>query len=157
MSRIRIKTDYYGGALILVIGLSAILASRAYRIGSLGHMGPGFFPFSIGILLSLCGLLIAASAAFFDAPAGALPGPTHGIPDLRGGLCLILGVLAFLGFGTYTGLLPATFAIVFISALGDRNNSVRDAFLLSLAMCLIAAIVFSWGLHLQLPLMRWGF
>jgi len=79
------------------------------------------------------------------------------MPDLRGGICIILGILAFLAFGKYFGLIPATFAIVFISALGDRSNSVVQALLLSLAMCVIAAVVFWWALQLQLPLFRWGF
>ncbi|MFP3711527.1 tripartite tricarboxylate transporter TctB family protein, partial [Paraburkholderia sp. SIMBA_009] len=48
------------------------------------------------------------------------------------------------------------FAIVFISALGDRKNTVKQAFVLSLGMSVIAVVVFWWALQLQLPLFRWG-
>ncbi|MCJ9713295.1 tripartite tricarboxylate transporter TctB family protein, partial [Bordetella hinzii] len=51
---------------------------------------------------------------------------------------------------------PATFAIVFISALGDRTNTLKQALLLSVSMCVIAVVVFWWALQLQLPLFRWG-
>ena len=78
------------------------------------------------------------------------------MPDIRGGICIILGILAFLLFGEYGGLLPATFAIVFISALGDRDNTLTEALLLSLAMSFIAVVVFWWALKLQLPLFQWG-
>ncbi|MNI53324.1 Tripartite tricarboxylate transporter TctB family protein [compost metagenome] len=78
------------------------------------------------------------------------------MPDLRGSVCIILGILAFLLLGEYGGLLPATFAIVFISALGDRKNTIKQAILLSVAMSAIAVVVFWWALQLQLPLFRWG-
>lgn len=154
----RFKKDYYGGALLVVIGLAAVYAGIGYRVGELAHMGPGFFPVALGGLLALTGLLIALAArgekpASEEAVSHGHPG---GMPDLRGGICIILGILAFLLFGEYGGLLPATFAIVFISALGDRDNTLTEAVLLSLAMSFIAVVVFWWALKLQLPLFQWG-
>ncbi len=153
------KKDYYGGALLVVIGLAAVYAGVGYRVGDLARMGPGFFPVAVGALLAFTGLLIAFSARG-DKPAaestGALHGHPSGLPDLRGGICIILGILAFLLLGVYGGLLPATFAIVFISALGDRDNTLVEAVLLSLAMSAVAVIVFWWALQLQLPLFQWG-
>ena len=58
----RFKKDYYGGALLIVIGLAAVYAGIGYRVGELAHMGPGFFPVALGALLALTGLLIALSA-----------------------------------------------------------------------------------------------
>lgn len=158
MARNAFKKDYYGGALMILIGLTAVYASIQYHLGSLRRMGPGFFPCAIGALLALCGLLIALSAR---GPAAPRSGPvvahhSTGLPDLRGGVCILLGTLAFIAFGRYLGLLPATFAIVFICALGDRSNSLRQAVVLSIAMTIIAAVVFWWALGLQLPLFKWG-
>jgi len=155
----RFKKDYYGGALLVVIGLAAVYAGVGYRVGELAHMGPGFFPVALGGLLALTGLLIPISARG-DKPSSGEEAASHGhpggMPDLRGGICIILGILAFLLFGEYGGLLPATFAIVFISALGDRDNTLTEAVLLSLAMSFIAVVVFWWALKLQLPLFQWG-
>lgn len=151
------RKDYYGGALMVLVGLGAIYAGTDYHGGSLSHMGPGFFPAALGGLLAITGLLIALSARS-GRPAESVPGEGHGhgLPDLRGGVCIVLGVLAFLLLGEYGGLLPATFAIVFISALGDRKNTVKQALMLSVLMSLIAIAVFWWALQLQLPLFRWG-
>jgi len=153
----KFKKDYYGGALLVLVGLAAVYAGVDYRVGQLAHMGPGFFPVALGALLALTGLLIAISARG-DKPAADAVSHGHptGMPDLRGGICIILGILAFLLLGVYGGLLPATFAIVFISALGDRDNTLLEALLLSLAMVVIAVIVFWWALKLQLPLFQWG-
>ena len=38
------RKDYYGGALMVLIGLGAIYGGSDYHIGTLSHMGPGFFP-----------------------------------------------------------------------------------------------------------------
>jgi len=155
---IHVKKDYYGGALMVFVGLVAAYAGFGYNVGTPARMGPGFFPVSVGLLLALTGLLIALSArSVKPQPApGHGHGHGHSLPDLRGSICIILSVLAFLLFGIYGGLVPATFAIVFISALGDRENTVTQAVLLALAMCMVSVIVFWWALRLQLPLFQWG-
>ena len=151
------KKDYYGGALMVIIGVAAAYAATGYHLGTLAQMGPGFFPCAVGVLLALIGLTIAVSARFDKGPpAVSGHGYGSGMPDLRGTACIIAGILAFLLFGEYGGLLPASFAIVFISALGDRGNTVMQAALLALGMCVIAGVVFWWALQLQMPLFRWG-
>ncbi|WP_325346837.1 tripartite tricarboxylate transporter TctB family protein [Xylophilus sp.] len=142
---------------MVIIGLAAAWASTSYRLGTLARMGPGLFPCAVGILLALTGVVIAATArSKSSGAADALPDHAHGLPDLRGAACIVLGTVAFVFVGEYFGLLPATFAIVFISALGDRSNTVLQAFLLAAAMMIVATIVFWWALQLQLPLYKWG-
>ncbi|GAB2831682.1 tripartite tricarboxylate transporter TctB family protein [Comamonas piscis] len=149
--------DYYGGALMVLIGGSAAYAAQSYHIGSLAHMGPGYFPFAIGILLALTGVLIALTANKKGAGGdAALVGHKHDIPDFRGAACIILGTVAFYFCGEYLGLLPATFAIVFICALGDRSNSVMACFVLAMSMMIVAVVIFWWALQVQMPLVRWG-
>lgn len=153
----RFKKDYYAGALMVVIGVAAAYAATGYHLGTLARMGPGFFPFALGVLLALVGIAIAASARGDDAPkTGGGHGHGHALPDARGAICIVLGILAFLVLGKWGGLLPATFAITFLSALGDRSNRVKHALLLAVAMSVIATAVFWWALQLQMPLFQWG-
>lgn len=144
--------DYYGGALMLFIGLGAIFQGRTYPIGTLSRMGPGFFPVALGVILAVIGTAIIATAKS-NIPEGEevlLP------PEWRGWICIIASVIAFIAIGKYGGLLPATFAVVFISALGDRDNTWKDALVLSLGMVIIAVVVFWWALQMQFPLFQWG-
>lgn len=159
MQQAKFKKDYFGGALIAAIGLSTIYAATGYHIGSLSQMGPGYFPAAVGVLMVITGALIAL-AARGDKPAAA-EGGEHGhhptsLPDPRAAFCIILGILAFILFGHYGGLIPATFAITFISGFGDRTNTFKQVLILSILMCLVAWIVFWWALQLQLPLFQWG-
>jgi hypothetical protein len=144
--------DYYAGALMLALGLGAILEGRRYRIGTLSHMEPGFFPVALGVILAVLGVAIAATAKR-SVPEGEekrLP------PEWRGWFCICLSIVAFIVIAKWGGLIAATFAIVFISALGDRDNTLKGAALLAAAMAVIAVAVFWWGLSVQIPLFRWG-
>lgn len=144
--------DYYGGGLMLLLGLGAIFQGMTYKIGTLRHMGPGFFPIALGAILALIGVAIALHAK------GAVPeGDETRLPsEWRGWICITLSIVAFVILGRYGGLLPATFAIVFISALGDRQNTLQSALILSFAMVLVCVIVFWWALQMQFPLFQWG-
>jgi hypothetical protein len=143
--------DYLGGALMGLLGLGVVLKSTSYKMGTLTRMGPGYFPVALGVILILMGLAIAITARFAaDGEEKALP------PEWRGWLCIALSIIAFVVLGKYGGLLPATFAIVFISALGDRDNTLKAALILALAIVTVCVVVFWWALQLQFPLFGWG-
>jgi len=154
--------DCCGGLLLIVIGLGAAIQAQSYHIGSLRRMGPGFFPAALGLILALTGIVLLASAIAASAPDG-ISGQNHGQhaiaaqprynPEWRGWLCICLSVVAFALLAEYTGLLPATFVCVFIAALGDRDNSLRDILLLSVGMSIAGVVVFWWGLGIILPLL----
>jgi hypothetical protein len=135
-----------------VLGLGVCVQSLGYERGTLGRMGPGFFPLALGIILTLTGVAIVAVAKPIIADGDGQVAR----PEWRGWICISLGILAFIVLGTHGGFVPATFAVVFISALGDRRNSLKSATILSLATVVVAVVVFSWGLKLQFPLFRWG-
>jgi hypothetical protein len=148
------------GGLMLVIGLGVAYHGMDYDMGTLRNMGPGFFPVALGVLLAIVGVLIAVgekvpAAARVHMHANA-PRKQALKPEWRGWICICLGVASFVVLGSHGGLLPASFSIVFISALGDRDNSIRDAALFALGMAVLAAVVFHWGLSVQFPLLQWG-
>lgn len=144
--------DYFGGALMIVIGLGAVIQGREYALGTLSRMGPGFFPVALGAILAFTGLAIIAAARFAVTDAKETPLP----PEWRGWFCIGLSVIAFVVLGKYGGLIPATFAIVFISALADRQNTVLAATILALAVVAIAIVVFWWALQINFALFGWG-
>lgn len=147
----RFNKDRVSAFLLIFLGLGIVAKAYTYQLGTLTHMGAGFIPVALGVALALVGVAIGATAESGDF------GDTTSHPtEWRGWICIVAGVLAFALFGLYGGLAPATFAAVFISAMGDRNNTVRDAALLALGMVVVGAVIFSYGLHLNLPLFSWG-
>lgn len=154
MSMLRNKRsrDYAGGMLMTAIGLAAAFQGSSYQLGTLERMGPGFFPTALGVILAITGLAIAVTARFtqYEGELEVLA------PEWRGWACIVGALVAFVVFGKYGGLLPATFAIVFISALGDRQNTFMGSVLLALGSVVVAVVVFWWALQMQFPLFQWG-
>ena len=152
--------DHVGGALLLALGVAVAIAGVGYGLGSLRQMGSGFFPTVLGGLLALIGLALLASGR--RAPPAAPPEPPAEMAHLAGPLvqwrawgCIVAGVLAFVVLGEHGGLVPAAFAAVFISAMGDRRNTWRGAAALAAGLTALGVVVFHYGLHLLLPLLTW--
>jgi hypothetical protein len=145
--------DYWGGVLMMIIGLWASYQGLTYDIGSLRQMGPGFFPVALGAILVLVGAGIALTPGNRIAAPGGL---WQRFPQLRAWIPILGSIAAFVIVGRYGGLIPATFAVVFISAFADRKNSILGALLLAAGMIAICVVVFWWGLKLQFPLFQWG-
>ncbi len=143
--------DVIGGCLMFLLGLYAMIQGTAYNVGSLTRMGPGFFPVSLGVIMASCGIVLIVMAKL-SAPRETKSHPL----EWKAWACILGSIVAFIVLGQYGGLVPATFAVVFISALGDRQNTLKGIVLLSLAMVAIAIVVFWWALKMQFPLFTWG-
>lgn len=140
--------QYLSGGLVALTGLAVTLEARGFGLGTLARTGPGLFPMILGGALTVVGILIAVTTDEGDEHAA-------GRADWRGWSCILGGVLAFILVGEEFGLGPASFACVFIAAFGDRTATLRGSLLLALAAVAVAAIVFTWALKFQLPLVRW--
>lgn len=156
----RLNKEQAAALLLLLLGPAIVIGGLDYRAGTLLRMGAGFMPVVYGVLLALIGTALSIGAG---ADSGINAGAEAGKRDSassgtqwRAWICILGGVAAFAVFGYYGGLVPATFAAVTISALGDRDNSLRDAVLLATCLVLVAVTVFSYALRLQLPLFSWG-
>lgn len=149
----RLKRDYYGGALMVLCGLLAAQDSRHYTIGTLRQMGPGYFPLALGILLIVLGIIIAGTAG-----SGADDKEHEQYPhnEWRGWFCVIAGPVLFMILGKFGGMAPATFACVFVSALGDRKTTPKAALALAAGITVFGVILFSYFLQIPMPVFQWG-
>lgn len=150
------QRDFYAGALMAAIGGVTILEASTYDIGSLTEMGPGFLPLALGCVLVLCGAVIAATGGRHP-PAGLADAAHMTVPplDWRGGAAIAVGVASFIVLGDQAGLMPATFACVFIAALGDRTTTLRGAAILAGAVTVLGSLLFVTALKIPFPLLRW--
>jgi putative Ca2+/H+ antiporter (TMEM165/GDT1 family) len=140
---------------MILLGLGIALKGSSYRAGTLMHMGPGFMPTALGILLVLLGIAIGATAL---APAegehdeSILPEN----PQWWAWFCILMSPVAFIFFGHYLGMAPATFACVFVAALGDRNSTWLSMVVLSTVVTIFGVSLFSYFLQVPMPIFTWG-
>jgi putative Ca2+/H+ antiporter (TMEM165/GDT1 family) len=150
------KRDFYAGGLMVLLGLGIALKGSTYRAGTLMHMGPGFLPTALGILLVMLGIAIAASGF---SSAGAEHGeeqsllPEH--PQWWAWFCILASPVAFIFFGRYFGMIPGTFACVFIAALGDKTATWKGTIILATVVTIFGVALFSYFLQVPMPILTW--
>lgn len=151
-SIIKHKRELYAGGLMMLVGLATAWEASTYPLGTLRQMGPGFFPVALGVILVLVGILISGTALSPVTSEGESSFPDK--PQWRGWLCILAGPILFIVFGHYAGLLPATFACVFVSAFGDRQTTLKEAFILATTVTVCGLLLFSYVLNVPFPILR---
>ena len=150
------KRDVYAGVLMTLIGAGISLNTYSnYRLGTLTQMGPGLFPLMLGVAMTFVGMLILGSAVATgrDENETVLPAQR----EWRGWACILAGPVCFIVLGEYFGLAAATFGCVFVSALGERSSSVKEAAILAAIVTVVGCVLFSLVLRLNFPILRWDF
>ena len=68
--RIKNQKDFFGGLLFIAIGLAFAWGASAYEIGRAAHMGPGYFPLAVGVLLAALGAVIVFKSLVIETADG---------------------------------------------------------------------------------------
>lgn len=123
-----------------------MISARTLPMGNAGQMGPGYFPYILGGILLVLGLVIAVRALWKDSEA-IKPTP------LRPLLGVLGGVLAFAFSVQPFGLVLAIFLLIVISSWGGWNSRYREMFILFIMLAGLAVGVFIYGL--KLPIKVW--
>jgi putative Ca2+/H+ antiporter (TMEM165/GDT1 family) len=148
----RQKKDVYSGLAMVLLGLFAAHVASGYDIGTIRRMGPGFLPIWLGIILAVVGFLITISALRSESQTSS---DEWRLPDPRGSICIIAGLMVFIASAGRVGLVPSSLALIFISAMGDREQTLKSAALLAIGVTLFGVVVFSYALSLPFPLFTW--
>jgi len=150
------KRDFYAGGLMILFGLFAAVNGPRYTLGTLMHMGPGFMPTALGVILTILGIVIACTAMTEkegEGEEGILP--EH--PQWLGWACILASPLAFIVFGKFGGMIPGTFMCVFVAALGDRDATWRSVTTLATVVTVFGVGLFHYVLKIPMPILKWGF
>jgi putative Ca2+/H+ antiporter (TMEM165/GDT1 family) len=148
------RRDFYAGGLMVLLGLGIALKGSTYRAGTLMHMGPGFLPTALGVILVLVGIAIAIAGvvpAAGEEDQRILPES----PQWWAWFCILASPVLFIVFGQYFGMIPATFACVFIAALGDKKATWLGTIVLSTVVTVFGVALFSYFLQVPMPILTW--
>ena len=99
-----------GGLVLILVGLFATIQARQYDFGSISHMGPGFFPTILGLLLAFLGALI-----FLSALKGQKESRIR--VQWRSLGFILASIIVFACTLQRLGLVPSVFAVVVVASL----------------------------------------
>jgi hypothetical protein len=127
--KIRNQRDFGAGIMYMVIGLFFAIMATNYPMGTAAKMGPGYFPFYLGILMFLLGVLVAVKAFGAKAAIESIPKFNWRIMAQITGAVVLYGLLL-----PRLGFLIAVVVLVFVAASASREftwkgTAINAAFL----------------------------
>jgi hypothetical protein len=142
---IRSPRDFCAGLIFLFFGALAAYIAREYPMGSAVRMGPGYFPYFLGILLALLGVVICIKSLLIH-------GERIESVNLRA-LLLVLGAVGvFAGTIESAGIVIATALLVGVGAAASPESRLREVAVLIVFLLALAVGVFTYGLGLPFKL-----
>lgn len=144
---IRNQKNFASGLLYIGVGLAFAIGATNYRMGDAARMGPGYFPFALGLLLACIGAIVLAGSLRPGTPPEQLPKFNFRT------LAWILGSVVLFGMLLVPlGLVGALIVLVFVSSMASHEFGWKGALLNALLLLAISAGAFVYGLGLQLPM-----
>lgn len=144
--KIRSQKDFASGLLYVAVGSAFAIGATEYKLGTPERMGPGYFPFWLGVLLGITGLIVLAGSLRAAGERTTLPKL-----DLRT-LAWILSAVVLFGLMLQPlGLVVSLVALVVVSSAASHEFSWKGALLNALLLLSICLGAFIYGLGLQLP------
>lgn len=127
-------------------GLFIIWKGSEYSFGSLANIGPGFFPVTIGIGITLVSVVIFLIDRRTDDTQIELQG--------RPIILVVISVLLFALMIERFGLLPSAIVMTAVAAYADQSMSVRTSIVVVLFVTCVAVGLFHFGFNIPAPLFR---
>lgn len=142
--------DLLGGAILISIGSATALASTTYKMGTIAHMGSGYFPFLVSVALVGLGLIVVVQGLTRQAETG-VPSPIRALVRLP---LLFLAIIVFALLIRPFGLVPAVVGLVVLGRLAGDQVTLAELALLCLFLILVAYLVFAR--FLGIPMQLWN-
>ena len=143
--RIGNQKDFASGLLYLLAGLAFAVASSNYRMGTAVRMGPGYFPFWLGVILAVIGAVLLFGAMLPSAERTRLTGWY-----LKGLALVLLSVVVFGLLLEPLGLVVALVALVVTASFASHEFTWTATLVNAVVLVVISIVIFVYGLGLRL-------
>ena len=149
--------NFWGGVLFIVLGLLFAMIARGvpglsfmpgYSMGTPARMGPGFFPFYLGVILTLLGAVIAMGGFKVHPNDPGKVEKFHWKPIFW----VLASIVVFGLVLKIVGMLIAGLFLVIGAYFGSHDFRLKPVLILGIALVIFCALVFVWGLKLPIPL-----
>ena len=131
----------------MLIGLFFTYVATFYPMGTPAKMGPGYFPFWLGIVMTVLGLFILIKSLSAKAAIEKIPPFNWKVIGLITGSVVLYGLLL-----PTMGFIVAVFVLVFMSASASHEFHWKGTLVNATFLIVFTYSVFVLGLNLQFPL-----
>ena len=146
--KIRNQRDFGAGIMFIVVGAFFAIIATQYRMGTAAKMGPGYFPFWLGVLMAFIGLLLLFNSLSKKTEVEKMPKWDFKIMLWITGSVVLYGILL-----PTMGFIVAIFALVFASASVSHDFGWKGTALNAVFLVGFTYLAFVKGLGLTFPLL----
>ncbi len=139
------KADIEAGLFFTLFGALTAGLSLQYQMGTVAAMGPGFFPFLLGVLLAVIGLIIFAKGLLARGEV------VRTLP-LWPAILITASLLVFAFLVLTAGLAAAVTAQVVVALRASEHFTWKRALALSAALLIFCYVVFVHFLGISVPM-----
>ena len=139
--------DFWSGVMFASIGFAFAIIVKVYEypMGTASRMGAGYFPFVLGIIMGLIGIVILIQSFASEGP----PMSKFAWKPLF----WILGAVVVFGLiAKSAGLALSIIILVALSSYGGDQFKVKEVVISSLILAVFSVGVFVYGLKLPFPI-----
>ena len=144
--RIRSQKDFASGLLFILVGFGFSWVARGYSMGTAAKMGPGYFPFWLGIVLALLGALV-----LWGSLSSKMEEDNLARWDIKTLLWILGSVVLFGLLLKPLGMVLSVLVLVLVSSMASHEFSWKGAILNAVILVLISLGAFVYGINLQMP------
>lgn len=141
--------DLLVGIIYISIGSAAFILSHAYTIGSLTHMGPGYFPAMVGVILSILGAISIINGWRRKTPD---PIEKHHIAPL---FLILAGTLSFSLLIERAGLIVAIAALILFACYRRLISNPIEVLATLLVLAGFSVFIFVYCFGMPIPVFWW--
>ncbi|NGM86893.1 tripartite tricarboxylate transporter TctB family protein [Parapusillimonas sp. SGNA-6] len=145
--RIKNKQDFMSGMMFVVLGIGFAVVATDYSMGTAARMGPGYFPFWLGICMAALGAFVALGAMSANAEKTELEKFDWSITVILLGSVALSGLLL-----DYLGVYISVFLLVLLSSFASHAFSWKVAVCNAIFLVGFVWLAFIKGLGLIFPL-----
>ncbi|OZI62205.1 tripartite tricarboxylate transporter TctB family protein [Bordetella genomosp. 11] len=145
--QLRNKQDFWSGVMFIALGLGFAWQATSYQMGTAARMGPGYFPFWLGMVLALLGAIVLIGSLSAKATETHIDRFDWRIALLVLGSVVLYGVIL-----KFLGVYISVFLLVVISSLASHEFNWKVAAANGIFLVVFVYLAFIKGLGLIFPL-----
>lgn len=148
--------ELLSGGVVVATGAAFSIGALQYGLGSFSQMQPGMFPFLVGLMVAITGVMIVAGALLASAPAAPAEESKSASGEWR---ALMLVAVALIVFGLVIarfGMAPAVIALVLLVGIAERDRKPLPTVLVAIGLSALTTVLFIYGLGMNIPVATWG-
>jgi len=145
--QLRNKQDFWSGVMFIALGLGFSWQATSYQMGTAARMGPGYFPFWLGLVLALLGIVVLLGSLSKKAEETKVEGFDWRIVFLVIGSVVLYAVIL-----RPLGVYISVFVLVVVSSLASHEFNWKVAVANGIFLVVFSYLAFIKGLGLIFPL-----